>query len=308
MSSRENQWAFVRSGSTVLLPPGMGLAARERERLWKGLERFVNCADSIEDYHALSLSFPDFWPVGIWHYANQEPLIQEIPSLPLLGAPIVAVPEPELSDEELLRKIKHEGATEKLDWHPACHKLFLFYRDILRTLWSGAENNEHTCNDYMYVGGPEFFLGVSHTLQNQLEHARKHWDNPSTLPLHFPFCPLELSYACQAIVKDFRTAAVESPRRIELMWHRGDFLFVPGNDFQRAFYFLFRKSWRARVCPRCKMFFVARRPKQTFCGTVCSAGSRLASKRKWWNETGTRKRACQSKRAARRYGGKRRRS
>jgi hypothetical protein len=41
------------------------------------------------------------------------------------------------------------------------------------------------------------------------------------------------------------------------------------------------------------MFFIARTPKQMFCGTSCSAGSRLASKRKWWKRVGAKNRAGQ---------------
>jgi len=38
------------------------LAAAERQRLFKGLERFVNNDDSLEEYKGLSKGFPGFWP------------------------------------------------------------------------------------------------------------------------------------------------------------------------------------------------------------------------------------------------------
>jgi hypothetical protein len=48
------------------------------------------------------------------------------------------------------------------------------------------------------------------------------------------------------------------------------------------------------VCPRCAAYFVARKPKQKFCGTGCSAGSRLDSNRSWWNRVGAKLRARRS--------------
>src|SRR5271155_2174203 len=130
MSKEKAQQFWVPGGAPLRLPPRMRLAASERERLWKGLERFVNCGDSQSDYQALGRAFPDFWPVEIWHYPNQKPPAP----VSILGR---IVSEPELSEEELLKKMEHERQTDTLNWHPACHELFLFYRDSLREVWSG---------------------------------------------------------------------------------------------------------------------------------------------------------------------------
>ena len=138
-------------------------------------------------------------------------------------------------------------------------------------MWSG---NEQT--DWFGGGREEYLLGISDLNERALEGAR------SDAPWDLFGAPLELHESWQRILKPFPTAAELGPIRVRMLWSYGDFSLVPRNDFQRAFYLLFRQSWRARACPRCKAFFVARRPKQKFCGTVCSAGSRLASKRKWW--------------------------
>jgi hypothetical protein len=285
VSASHSQDFWVRSGSTVLLPPRMRLAPSERERLWKGLERFVNCADSLSDYEALGRGWSDFWPVEIWHYPNQETPAGE--SLGLIP-PISAGPQNDLSKAEI-EETASTSETRSVAWHPACHKLFLFYRDRLRAVWTGAEDSEGA-----FVGQEDFVMGISHSFENHLGFAKDAIDNPSELPPTWPFCSMALFDACRAIIQKFRTAASGLPVRVTMLWGQGDFSLVPENDFQRAFYFLFRETWRARVCPRCKMFFVARKPKQTFCGTVCSAGSRLASKRKWWRSVGAKKRARQS--------------
>src|ERR1700680_3133361 len=110
------------------------LAPAERERLWKGLERFINCGDSVYDFQALSRAFPSLWPTvvenadpdltkrgAIWNHDAQEWVSEG--AEPPAGARLEQVVEYPV-----------------LDWNPACHKLFLFYRDILRTVWSGTDD------------------------------------------------------------------------------------------------------------------------------------------------------------------------
>lgn len=278
MRKEKAQAFWAPGGATLRLPSRMRLARSEQERLWKGLERFANCGDSDGDYQALGRAFPEFWPVDIWHYLNQEP-----PGpAPVLGRRIVE--EPELSEEEMLKEMEHKGQTESLNWRPSCRKLFLFFRDALRAVWTGEESEE-----WPGGGREEFLLGLK-DFNEKAKSAGDAWLNLVR--------PVALDDAWQEILKEFPSAAVEGRVEISMLWRMGDFYLVPQNDFQRAFYLLFRQNWRARVCPRCKMFFVARKPKQIFCGTGCSAGSRLASKRKWWNHVGARRRAKQRQRVS----------
>ena len=173
---------------------------------------------------------------------------------------------------------------ESLAWHPACHKLFLLYRDTLRVVW--RPDSASPGPSWLYGFSHEFLLGLT----DYNEEAKG-----GGLRFLTPW-PAALERAWGDILGGFPTAAVEGRVEISMLWGVGDLSLVPQNDFQRAFYLLFRQSWRARVCPRCNMFFVARRPRQIFCGTVCSAGNRLASKRKWWNRAGAKRRARQRQR------------
>jgi len=257
----------VPRGSTFRLPRSMRLARGEGERLWKGLERFVNCEDSESEFQALGRAFPDFWPIEVWHYPSQE-RARSITGLPDIGLGTATA--------------DHASETAWLHWHPVCHKLFLFYRDTLRGVWRGEKQTPD------WLGGvPEEFLFGLSNLNDEAREAAK--AGPISGPANLSI-PYDLYKAWQAILGQSPTATEEDALRIGMLWRYGDFHLVPRNDFQKAFYFLFRQSWRARVCPRCKMFFVARKPKQSFCGTACSAGSRLASKRKWWNSAGARRR------------------
>lgn len=304
MSEQKAQAFWAPSGATLRLPPRMRLARAERERLWKGLERFVNCGDDLADYEALGRAFPDFWPTEVWHYPN----FRAPERLAVLGRlPSITVePEPELSEQQLLQKMEHEGQMESLNWHPACRKLFLFYRDTLREVWRGEPLESRSVEDRPsladlsrptpvgWFGGhaQEFLLGLTEYNEEAREIAK---NGGFDLSLIRPFA---LDSAWQEIFNQFPTVAAEGRVEISMLWRMGDFSLVPHNDFQRAFYLLFRQSWRVRVCARCKMFFVARKPKQIFCGTGCSAGNRLASKRKWWNRVGAKRRARQRRRVS----------
>jgi hypothetical protein len=198
----------------------------DRERLWKGLERFVNCGDSKEDYQALGKAYPDLWPL--------------------------------------------EGS----HWMPEAHVLFLYCRQMLRRIWQGEEAS-------IRGGSAGFLLGIhdrSLRLTVPLQRARRALGYPS------------------AKVLELRRKAVLWPD-----WKTGDVLYSSQNNFQRAFYFLFRESWRARICPLCKLYFVAQKPRQKFCSMSCSTRSRLASNMDWWRRVGaTRRRKKGQKRETRR--------
>lgn len=261
MTPQSSQGFWAPGGATVRVPLLMRLAPADRERLWKGLERFVNCDDSVGQFEALGRAFVSFWPIRASYFIDGN------------------------SMTPATRNIGVFEAVQRLDWDPACHSLFLFYRDTLRTLWRGGREPTR----YSFQWEPKFLLGIDESNKRALQEARNH-NSPIDAALYS-----ELVQSWEEILQKFPTARIAEDNHFEMIWGYGDFFFLPWNDFGRAFYLLFRQSWRARICLRCKMFFVARRPKQKFCGTVCSAGSRLASKRKWWHSVGTknRKKAAQ---------------
>jgi hypothetical protein len=74
-------------------------------------------------------------------------------------------------------------------------------------------------------------------------------------------------------------------------WQRGQFSYKPACEFQEALYWLFQTSWRAKVCPQCGTYFVARKPAQRFCSTDCRDVAQRAIKLRYWREKGNAKRA-----------------
>jgi hypothetical protein len=186
------------------------------------------------------------------------------------------------------------GVTD-LVWHPVCHKLFLVYRDRLRKTWA----TRRSLGAWSHAG---FLLGLENSRH---EKAISHINEENEKAASQKRSPLPDTY--QPLVAAWKDILDKFPRakltyagpEMYACWPEGNFRLMPQSDFQRAFYLLFAQSWRARVCLRCKALFVARRPKQLFCGTTCSAGSRLASKRKWWAEHGKHWRKAKTKRRTR---------
>jgi hypothetical protein len=93
--------------------------------------------------------------------------------------------------------------------------------------------------------------------------------------------------------------------RVEFNWKRGQIIYMPENEFERAVYALFRNSSLAKVCgnPDCPApFFIAGRRSQRYCGEDCAAVFQHESKRNWWKEVGSKMRRQQ--RATKRMGRK----
>jgi hypothetical protein len=87
-------------------------------------------------------------------------------------------------------------------------------------------------------------------------------------------------------------------------WATGQFEYRPACDFQRALHLLFRNSWRAKVCARCRKCFVADKPAQLYCGSECYEHIKLLRSRVWWRERGASWRAEQRTKKSHRKRGK----
>jgi hypothetical protein len=196
----------------------------DKLRLWKGLERFVNCGDSEEERKALQRAFPDLCVFPIY------------------------LPE-------------------------AC-ELFLYYRDALRRVWKGDRPDSRLFQDVVFLLGLDGFAG--------------------RYPSQFVSAENTFRSKTPAVAYFHRGA------RLRPEWESGDFLYGSVNNFQRAFYLLFRESWRARVCPQCATYFVGEKPRQKFCSLSCSNRSRRASNLNWYHRVGVGRRREQSQRKKRR--------
>jgi hypothetical protein len=111
-----------------------------------------------------------------------------------------------------------------------------------------------------------------------------------------------------------RNLAPDEPRsgvmwdtQIGLDWQRGQFIYEPRTEFQKALYHLFRQSARAKVCGNrdcLAPYFIADKTIQRYCSDACAQVFQQAWKRKWWAEHGDIWRRSRKK-LKRKLGGKR---
>ena len=149
------------------------------------------------------------------------------------------------------------------DWMSEAHKLFLAYRECLRRVWRRDEQALHNKE----VG---FLLGME---------QHRYFDRGGTIPEFL-----------RAAWGDLPNAQCRVHTRVSPDWTRGEFVFTPMNDFQRAAYCLFGESWRARTCERCAKCFLADKPAQRFCGSKCFGEAKRKRDLAYWRNHGAERR------------------
>lgn len=221
------------------------LAPQERERLLGALEAFVNLGDTAEEFLAFGKQHPEFFPVII----------------------LVGIHRAPVTTENL------EGFSfETLSWHPACRRLGLLFRDLLRRAWTRPSSGR----DDDIEASHEFLALLNIKPQDQI----KGWGD-----------------AFSSVLESYPRAYPSGVHFGHLWadWKTGSFLYSPWNEFQRAVYVLFREGWRAKTCPRCSRQFIAGKPRQTYCSPRCFGEAKSERGLLWWHVHGKRWRA---KRAA----------
>lgn len=67
MKTTRRQVGSIWQRTTVFSPaPNVLAGPREKQRLLKGLERFANTGESLEEYQALRRAWPGFWPIHLF--------------------------------------------------------------------------------------------------------------------------------------------------------------------------------------------------------------------------------------------------
>jgi hypothetical protein len=74
------------------------------------------------------------------------------------------------------------------------------------------------------------------------------------------------------------------PAQFAPIWHTSRFEYRPRVVFQQILYELWKQSWRARRCPRCRRYFVADRPARLYCSRDCGSTERAVRNADYWRE------------------------
>ena len=130
--------------------------------------------------------------------------------------------------------------------------------------------------------------GKLDSIANYPELLREVWDGSPSFLL-----PLLGVDAESPFNDEQATAKVHRiPAQFFADWDEGVFRYRGMCDFQRALYLLFRESWRARTCEKCRSKFIAMRVAQKYCSTDCSESVQRELKLTWWKQHGERWRAA----------------
>jgi len=162
------------------------------------------------------------------------------------------------------RLVKGEGAdeTKVSPFDARFLPAILAWRDLLREVWRGDAAGWEL----------ETLLGI-------IPEARERWAGTA------PFVAL-WNHGLDAI----EGAGLHIPKelaRITAVWQDGQFDYR-GTDFEDAVFALWKSHWRAKVCPMCESYFIARphRKAQRFCSAFCASEGKRESNRRWWRESG----------------------
>jgi hypothetical protein len=79
-------------------------------------------------------------------------------------------------------------------------------------------------------------------------------------------------------------------------WQRSAIRCEFETDFQDAIYCLMKDSWRAKVCPNCRKYFVAGKNAQVYCTTECYGQVKNKRSLDYYRKEGKAKRATRAKR------------
>lgn len=176
-----------------------------------------------------------------------------------------------------------DGAGHDLSWTPDAHHLFLLYRNVLRGFWT--RNPDALKNGF----NTDLLLGTLGYSEIQEALAGK---AVLSMALSEALAPLTNVHQELHIPTDIGTIPLA---HFWPDWSDGTVAYVSQLDFQRAAWLLFCESWRAKVCPKCSVYFFVQKSAQLYCSLSCSNSVHQASALRWWKEEGCRRRAARTK-------------
>jgi hypothetical protein len=164
---------------------------------------------------------------------------------------------------------------------PRFHSMVLAWRDLLRFVWRGQAHgweldtllglNPAAFGPWTGPRGNDPVVGAWNAGLKEAQDAGFHF------PPHYPVIRAHWSHSCYHLGMGVKLVADHGP---------SDFSYESGEVFQNAVYALWRKRWRARVCPLCDTYFIARKAAQRYCSRFCFGEGKNERNRQWWREEG----------------------
>ena len=101
----------------------------------------------------------------------------------------------------------------------------------------------------------------------------------------------------EMMMDDSEWASAWNPQ-LKLDWQRGEFVYIPRNEFQKTLYELLRRSAFVKLCANSNCpapYFIADKTTQRYCSESCAEVFQRAYKLRWWKEHGSDRRLKRSR-------------
>lgn len=178
------------------------------------------------------------------------------------------------------------GLDQPIHWDQAGQPLFRAYRDYLRRIWVGDYVTQNRSLDGVYLN---YLLGLDTRFAT--------YKPGELIDARLPDKAFTEGWA--TLKKQHPGAYVQSAALVVPTWGLSKLDYVATNDFQRALFILLAESWRAKICRRCRRYFIAEKSAQAFCSTACSGGNKRDRGLKYWREKGARLRGARKQKTGR---------
>jgi hypothetical protein len=171
-----------------------------------------------------------------------------------------------------------EGLDQPLEWPRDGQQLYRAFRDYLRRLWrSDFYNDDGSTRDSRYL---EYLLG----LETRYAVAPPAGFLDSTLPTQ------GFADGWLVLYKKHKGLYCVPSVSVAPSWKSAKFEYLCARDFQRGVYELLIESWRARLCRRCRKYFIADKAAQQHCSVACGNRSKTEIGLRYWHEKGAHRR------------------
>jgi hypothetical protein len=217
-----------------------------RESDLNALQAFVNMGVTPEDWKSFRRQYREFFPKNLSEWFYDFA-------------------------EELDRKLPHHPESDALK------PPLLFYRDRLRRVWT---RDDHEGINLKLLLGLEQEVKDEHVLQapfmpGEIVEKKR---GKCTVGAYIPGQPIDPDQQT--------TFAGLPPGKPIVNGVTGEITWKFGCTFQQSVCELMRQRWRAMVCPECGKFFLADKPRQTYCSTACSGEKKRKQALDYYNRKG----------------------
>jgi hypothetical protein len=233
---------------STVLKAGPIRQATEHGALFEALAAFANLGQTPDDWRKFRLMWPDFFP-------GPSPGSDQSSSGSLRDWLYDAA-------EDWARFCTENSASLPPGYNVIPH--LLWYRNLLRAIWMRRDPKGAALSALLGFEDQARQAGLEKVVPNAVRAP--------LLGLNRSFQTIDVMPQGRPIVEVGDVACV-------IRWEFGC-------EFQQAVYELMQQIWAAKVCPQCGKFFIANKPAQKFCSSICYGQKKASASLDFYHRKG----------------------